>query len=501
MKIIIFAFLALLLSSSCLILAHSVAAYRLVITVKDMDSIPISEASVRVTTKWGADDYRDVTPILSTNSSGIVVYENVYSVEGQAHIRVTKSAVQLANGDYSLSYPVTYVTIICQGVASLIVHAVDSGNQSLQNAQVNLDWQGLDGVSWTLSQTTDDEGNTVFPQMNPYTYQVQVLWQGLPVHQGSFDFSEMSSNYTAHCNVHDLQVAVFDASNNSISDAKVTVTRSDQWKLPPKYTVEGFVIFPQLSASNYTIGVFYGTYSNVTTITLVTNQTLLIRISLFTTPTYDISIQTTWSDEKPAPAASVVVQDNEGDRLFSGITDPSGFATVELGEGAYTITVSKGNATKTQSATINDRTTTIVVILETAQRISRLTVEVYNEDQFAYGSTVELCSNGYSLCNLTAVDGMANFDLPDGTYAVIARYEDQTQTALVTLSEDIRLQMVFRIIGEFDSPITIITAIALSLVLFALLKMRAKRSKGQCFSSFANSIRQRVRLGSSLAKR
>jgi hypothetical protein len=481
MKTVPLAVFALLLFSTCLIVAHSAVTCRLIITVKDMDSIPISEASVRVTTKWGADDYRDVTPMLCTNSSGIVVYDNVYSVEGQAHVRVTKSAVQLADGDYSLSYPVTYVTVICQGAASLVVHALDSSNQSLQNAQVELDWQGLDGVPWTLSQTTDDEGNSVFPQMSPYTYQVRVFWQGLSVHQGSFDFSSVSSNYIAQCDVHNLQVGVVDASNSSISDAKVTITRSDQLKLPTKYTVEGFTIFPQLPVSNYTISVFYGTYSNATTIALLTSQTLFIRINLLTIPTYDVTITAIWSDAKPAPAATVVVQNIEGSRLFSGITDPSGFATVGLAEGAYTITVSKGNATKTQSVTINDKTTTMIVVLETAQRISRLTVEVYNEDQFAYGSTVELCSNGYSLCNLTAVDGMVNFDLPDGTYAVIARYEDQTQTALVTLSEDIRLQMIFRIIGEFDSPITIITAIAFSLILFALLKLRRNVAKDNVF--------------------
>jgi hypothetical protein len=229
---------------------------------------------------WGAGDYRDVMPFLSTNSSGIVVYHDVHSVGATAHIVVAKSGVELASGDFSLAYPATYVTVTCQSLAGLTIYAKDSSNKSIENAQVNLNWEDLGGVPWAISQTIDSQGKTIFQQMSFYAYQVQVLWQGLLVHQGTFTFSETSRNYTAHCDVHDLTVEVFDAENKPISDSKVTITRmSDQWELPSKYTDDdGVAVFPLLAGSNYNVDVFYGTYSNTTTISLSSSQTLTVRI-------------------------------------------------------------------------------------------------------------------------------------------------------------------------------------------------------------------------------
>jgi hypothetical protein len=468
--------MALLFFSMYSSVAYSQGTYKLVITVRDKDSIPVGEASVRVTTKWGPEDYRDVTPILSTNSSGTVVYPNAYSVEGSAHISIAKSGIELAKRDYALVSPVTYITIICQGLASLVVHARDSSNQSLENAQVNLDWQGLDSVPWALSQTTDSEGNTIFPQMSFLTYQVQVLWQGLLVHQGTFNFSDTSRNCTAQCNVHDLTVRVFDAANNSLSNSKVTVTRSDEWKLPPKYTAEGFVVFPQLAGSNYTVNVFYGTYSNTTTITLSNSQTLSIEINFLPILTYNIAIKVIWSDAKPVATASVIVQNNEEVTFFSGIANATGIAVIQLTEGTYTITASKGNATKTQPVNVNDETT-ITVVLEAAYRISKLIVEVYDQDQLAYGSVVELYSKGYLVYNFTAVDGTVTFNLPDGTYAVVARYQGQEQEAGVALNQDTRLPIVFQTIDEFNSLIVIVVVFALSAILIATRKSRAQQKR------------------------
>lgn len=443
--------------------------------MRDRDGLSVNEASVRVTTKYGPDDYRDAAwPPLHTDSTGIVTYENVYSVDASAHIVVAKSGVELASGNFMLTSGTNHITITCQSLATLTIYAKDGNNQPLQNAQVELNWEG-GGVPWTLSQTTDSQGTAVFQQMTFYTYQVQVFWQSIDVHQGTFTFAETSRSYTAQCNVHDLTVKAFDAANKPLSNSKVTVTRSDQWKLSPKYTDGGVVVFPQLAGSDYTISVFYGTYSNTTTIILSSSQTLVIKINFLVTSMYDTVIKVVWSDDKHVAAATVIVQNNEG-IVFSGITNGTGMAVVQLMEGTYTLIASKGNATKMQTVNVNDATT-ITVVFEVAYRISKLIVEVYNQDQtFAYGAVVELYSNSYLVYNLTAVDGTATFSLPDGTYVIVAKLQDKTQQETITLNRDMQLPIIFQTGMNLTMIYSLIAVVTVTVFAIIFIIRRRNRS-------------------------
>jgi hypothetical protein len=468
--------ITLLIFSTYSTIAYSQSTYRIVVTVKDKAGLPVIDASVRVTTKYGAEDYRDgAWPPLRTNSSGMVVYENVYSVEAIAQIVVAKSGVELANNYYPLTSSTTYITITCQSLDTLTIYAQDSDDKPLHNAQVTLSWEGPDGVTWVLSKTTDEKGEATFQQMSYNTYEVHVTWQRLTVHQNKFNFSETLKKYTAQCRVHDLTVEVYDAVNKSLTDAKVTVTR-DEWK-NIKYTIKGAAVFSQLAEAEYAVHAQYGTYTSTATVKLSKSQKLNIRFN-FTAPTltYKVAVKALWSDDKPITTAKVTVKNEEGYMLYNGLTDSSGHYIFQLEEGAYTFVVSKANATKMQTATITGETT-VTIIIDVSQRISSVQVEVYKEDgTFAYGATIETYKDGRLLYNLTTTTGAATLNLPDGTYTIIAKLQDKKQAKTITVNQDTKLPIVLQ--TEFN-PIMMFSTLLAAIIIITAAAIIVKRKVGK----------------------
>jgi|GEM_PF-3160793 len=452
------------------------AYYTIVVAVKDGDGLPVNEASVRVTTKYGPDDYRDAAfPPYLTNSSGIVVYENVYSVDGFANIVVSKSGIELESGCYQLTQPKTYIAIVCRNMATLTVYAKDSNNQPLKNAMVKLSWQSLDGVQWDTSQTTDEQGRAVFRQMIYWTYQVQVSWQGLTVHQGSFSFSSFTRSYNALCKVHNLTVNVFDAANKPLTNAKVTVSRGGGWQ-NVKYTSGGSAVFPQLSEAVYTVHAQYEIYTNTTTINLSSTKTVTIKLDFIAVSTCKIVLKVAWSDDKPVANAEVKVTNSEGSTVFAGSTNTTGHCIIQLLEGTYTFTVSKGSATQTRTLTVTSQTT-LTITIDTSHRVSTVKIEVYKDGALANGAIIEIRQNGQLLDMVLAPKGEYTFTLPDGTYTIIAKLQDQKQEKTITVNQDMTVPITF---GTTINPMLIYTPLALAIfaaIIMAVIKLKHKAQR------------------------
>jgi hypothetical protein len=473
-KLQIIATAMLLLLPTVLTSAYSQGAYyTIIVTVKDSEGSPVNEASVRVTTKYGTEDYRDAAfPPYCTNASGIVVYENVYSADDFANIVVSKSGVELESGRYQLIQPKTSITIICQNMATLTIYAKDSGNQPLKNAIVKLSWQSLDGVQWDASQTTDEQGRAFFRQMIYWTYQVQVSWQGLTVHQGSFSFTSSTRSYSALCKVHNLTVNVFDAANKPLTNAKVTISRSTGWQ-NVKYTSVGSAVFSQLPEAVYMVHAQYEIYTNTTTVNLSSTKTLTIKLNFIAVSTCKIVLKVAWSDDKPVAKAEVKVTNSEGSIVFTGSTNATGHCTFQLLEGTYTFTVSKGSATQTQTVTVTSQTT-LTITIDTSYRISTVKVEVYKDGTLAKGAIIEIRRNGQFLDSVLASNGEYTFTLPDGTYTIIAKLQDQKQEKTITVNQDMTIPITF---GTTINPMLIYVPLALAIfaaIIIAVIKLKHK---------------------------
>ncbi|MEM2567748.1 MAG: carboxypeptidase-like regulatory domain-containing protein [Candidatus Bathyarchaeia archaeon] len=452
------------------------AYYTIIVSVKDGDGSPVVDASVRVTTKYGPDDYRDAAfPPHRTNASGMVVYENVYSVDGLASIIVSKNGVELASGSYQLTPTRTFIAVVCRNMATLTVYAKDSGGQPLKNAFVKLFWQSLDGLTWEASQTTDDQGKAVFRQMSYWTYQVQVSWQGLTVHQGVFSFSSSARSYNALCNVHNLTVNVFDAANKPLTNAKVVISDSSEWR-DTKYTSKGSVVFPQLPEANYTVQVQYEIYTNITTVKLSSTKTVNIKLNFIAVSTFNVVLKALWSDNKPIANAEVKVTNSEGYTVFTGSTNATGHCSLQLLEGTYTFTVSKGSATQTKTITVTSQTT-VTLTIDTSCRISTVKVEVYKDGALANGVLIKIYKDGRLIDSVSAPNGEYIFNLPDGLYTFIVRLQDQELEKAVIINQDMVIPIHF---GAVMNPMVIYAPLllaVLAIVAVAAVKLKRKAER------------------------
>jgi len=476
-KLQIVAATILLLISALSTSAYSQGAYyTIIVIVKDSEGSPVNEASVRVTAKYGPEDYRDAAfPPYRTNASGIVVYENVYSADGFANIVVSKSGIELESGRYQLTQPKTYITIVCQNMATLTVYAKDSGNQLLKNAMVKLSWQSLDGVQWDISKTTDEQGKAVFRQMIYWTYQVQVSWQGLTVHQGSFNFSSSARSYDALSKVHNLTINVFDAADKPLTNAKVTVSRGGGWQ-NIRYTSGGSAIFSQLPEAVYTVHAQYEIYTSTTTVNLSSTKTVTIKLDFIAISTCKVVLKVAWSDDKPVANAEVKVTNIEGSMVFAGFTNTTGHCTLQLLEGTYTFTVSKGSASQTRTLTVTSQTT-LTITIDTSHRVSTVKVEVYKDGALANGAIIEIRQNGQPLYVVSAPNGECTFTLPDGIYTIIAKLQDQKQEKTITVNQDMTIPITF---GTTINPMLIYTPLALAVfaaIIIAVIKLKHKAQR------------------------
>ena len=447
--------------------------YKLVIKTVDKNGNPLNGALVQVTTKYGEDDYRSTLP-KQTNSSGIVVFEDIYSITPSANITVRWLSAEVAHQQTSLSNETNFFSIYCN-ISDLTVTALDSNSHPLKGAIVKLRWE-ID-IPWTLESTTNDQGIAVFSQMHYYSYQVSTYWLGKKVHEDTFDFAESTTSYLAECNVYNLTVNVTDKENRPISNADVTVTRSDNWERSSK-TSEGVATFTQLAIGNYSIKASYMSSSNTTNINLTRNEQVLLKLNISVSHVFQVTVEVVWSDENPVPKTNVVIRNNNGQILKSGVTDTNGIFTTSLVEGAYTIEVSHKNLNKNANVTIT-RETIISFTFNASLRTYTLTVEVADDDGVPVnGALVEVDLNGYILSSSQTFGGIAIFNLKDGVYKVVATLNGEQKEKTVILDKDTRLSITFQkgISPELLMGTVVILGV-ISTVCFAAWHLQRRRQK------------------------
>ena len=461
-------------------LAFSLDTYTLIITVVDEKDDPLSGAWVKVTTKYGENDTRSPFP-KQTNASGVVEF-TVQSIEPVANVTVGWRGIEVARETVNLGGDVTSVIIICR-VNDLSVLVMDSDGLPLRGANVELHW--VTDMPYTLKGSTGDQGLVVFPQMSYYDYQVLTYWQGKLVHEGTFTFTSSTTTYVVYCNVYDLTVNVVDKEGNPISNADVTVTRSDDWERSRK-TSEGVATFTQLATGNYSIRASYMSSSNTTNINLVRNEQVFLKLNISILHVFQVTVEVIWSDEKPVPETNVVIRDNNGQILKSGVTDTNGILTTSLVEGSYIIEASYKNLNKNANITISGETT-ISFTFNASLRTYTLTVEVTGDNGVPVnGALVEVGSNGDVISSSQTISGIAIFNLKDGVYKVVVTLNGEQKEKVVILDKDTRLSMTFQkgIPPELLMGMLVLLG-AVSTVCLVAWHIQKRRQKGLQFGARA----------------
>jgi hypothetical protein len=432
----------------------------------------LSAAWVRVTTQYGVEDYRSVYE--QTNASGFATFDNIYSITPSAQVRVYWRGVEAANQMVNLSYEVNNVIITC-GVFELSVLTLDGNGSPLRGgASVELIWIG--DMPYTSESSTDGQGVAVFPQMPYHSYQVFAYWQSKQVHEGTFDFTNLTTSYVADCDVYDLIVNVADKEDRPISKADVTVTRSDNWKTSKK-TDNGIATFIQLATESYSIEASYLSSSNTTTINLVEDTEISLKLNVSVPRTFEITVEVMWSDGKPVFDANVVVRGNNGQTLKSGVTDANGVFTASLIEGVYTIEVSRRTLKDVKNVTI-DSQTTIPFLFTASLRTYTLTVTVTDHDgSLVDGALVEVNLNGATISSSETTGGGASFDLKEGAYKIVVTWNDNQKEKTVDFTEDTELSITFQRRSSFDLLFYILAVITLATICLVVLYLRRRHQR------------------------
>jgi len=331
----------------CLTSIFAAGTYTLVIDAVDKEGDPLSGAWVRVTTLYGPGDYR--SSYEETNASGFAVFNDVYSSIPSANVTIYWRSVEVVYETVDLGDGENSFVIVCN-VSDLTVLAQDSENNPLIGADVTLSWER--DIPQTLESTTNGQGLVVFQQMPYYEYQVATECKNRQVHDGTFDFNDSATIYVADCEVHDLDVKVFDGEDRPISGAEVLISRDDGWKAS-ELTDYGTAIFTQLAFGNYSVEASYESHSNTTTAELVESLVATLHLNIKYSPrTFEITVRAVWDDGKPTSGANVVILDSLGEVVSTGPTDDSGYFTDLLTEGEYILNVSKNDLSKVENVTL-----------------------------------------------------------------------------------------------------------------------------------------------------
>ena len=419
--------------------AFASGTYTLVIKAVDKEGDPLSGAWVRVTTLYGPGDYR--SSYEETNASGFAVFNDVYSSIPSANVTIYWCSVEVAYETVDLGDGENSFVIVCD-VSDVTVLAQDSEKNPLIGAEVTLSWER--DIPQSLESTTNDQGLVVFQQMPYYEYQVETECKNRQVHDGTFDFNDSATIYVADCEVHDLTVKAFDKENRPISGAEVLISRDDEWKAS-KLTNYGTAIFTQLAFGNYSIEASYESSSNTTTAQLAESLEVNLHLNITYSPrTFEITVRAVWSDGKPASGANVIILDSLGDTVSSGVTDDSGYFIDLLTEGEYVLNVSKNDLSKVENVTLRNNVM-ITLSFNAARRTYTLTVEVTGENGvLVEGALVEVYSNGSLIFTGETINGVAFFNLQEGTYRVVVSAGDEQREKTVELGEDAKISITFQ---------------------------------------------------------
>jgi len=90
---------------------------------------------------------------------------------------------------------------------------------------------------------------------------------------------------------------------------------------------------------------------------------------------------------------------------------------------------------------------------------------------------IEIRQNGQLLDMVLASNGEYTFTLPDGTYTIIAKLQDQKQEKTITVNQDLAVPITF---GTALNPMLIYTPLALAIfaaIIMAVIKLKHKAQR------------------------
>ena len=439
----------LLIFLSCVPFVHSQETYTLIINVVDGTEDPITGVFVQVIYMFAVNETPASTFPKQTNASGFVEF-TIQSIEPSANITVSWLGTQVAFQEVNLSPGTSFFTVTCD-VSDVTILTLDGKGRPLQGAEVKLDWNEDWPPGIPNTRTTDNQGLVIFPQMPYYSYPVSVKWQDKLVHEDTFDFTSSTTTYVAECKVYDLTVNVVDREDRPISEANVTVTRSDEWETSKK-TDNGVAAFTQLATENYSVEASFLSSSNTTTINLLEDTEVFLKLNISVLRIFEVKVKVVWSDEKPVSEATVTVQNNYGQQILSGITDVDGTLTITLSEGAYIVKVVKNTLSTTKNITVTDHAI-VPVTFDASLRTYTLTIEVIDDTGVnANNAVVELYQNGNLIDRSETLGGTAVFNVKQGTYKMITKLNNKQREEIIEVKDDVKLVMSF----YENNPITLL---------------------------------------------
>jgi len=460
---------------------YSLDTYILTLKVEGSDGNPLSDAYVRVTTKYGVDDFRSFFE--TTNESGLVSF-TLHSVEPSAQVRVYLKSVNVAYQVIPLENTTSPVIIRCNA-SDLRISVLDFNGKPLQGATVKLDWK-VD-IPWNETKTSENE-TVVFPQM-PYHdgYNVSITWKNRQVYQGTCALNSTQKTFAAKCSVYQLSVNVKDKDGRPVSNAEITLERDDGSKESGNTDTSGYVTF-QLAYGNYTVQASYNKYSSETALTLNQNAEVSLVFNVAILRTFGLTVNATWSDGVPANGAKVIIKGLDETVVAKGETDTSGIFNVKLLEGNYTVQVSADEFNESRKVTLTEDTA-MRFICDSSLRYSEVVVNVLDENGSpASGANVEVYEGNELVSKGTTNDGTLSFELKSGTYKIIAKYNGEEKETTLKVNQNTALTFDFTKRIDPMSILYLTAIISAAVLLTLLLYAKKKRSRPDPFKDLEKEL-------------
>jgi hypothetical protein len=417
--------------------AWSIESYEVIVRALDRAEAPLSGAWVKITTQYDVNNLRSQEK--QTNASGYAVFDQIDSSLPSAEVRIYWRGVIVAYRTVTLSSGTNEFIIFCN-VSNLRVLTVDSNGIPLKAAEVTVTW--TTDITYLETSLTNSQGEAVFSQMPHIDYDVSVQWQNFEVHSGTFSLTSSTSLYKAYCQVFSLAVHVVNRRNQNIQGSTVTVASAQiDWFLLNKTGTDGVAVFAQVPLGNYSIDAAYQAALNTTTIALVQNMEVSLKLDI--AGSFEVTVRVEWSDGKPVTKAIVTVQNNYGQQLFSEVTDEDGTLTMILSEGAYIVQVVRNALSITQNISVTNQTF-VLITFDASLRTYTLTVKVTDERGLVVdNAVVELYQNGNLIASSQTTEGIAIFNVKQGTYNVIAKLSSKQKEKIVEVKNDLTIIISF----------------------------------------------------------
>jgi len=443
--------------------------------------------------KITATFYRSSDAVIATEFS--YTYVNVLSTGRKSPFEIilanTTQAAQVGHYSLTVDFSTTEALPLGLEILSNSLYVDGSGRLNIVGETKNIGDQSATNVK-VITTFYDEAGNVEdceFAFSDPdelapsQTAQFKIVLTriGIVPSLGSYGLTAESDQYaviTEFQSTNDLVVNVVDKEDQPISGADVTVTRNDGWKTS-NITDNGVAHFIQLKAGSYSIEASFESSTNTTTINLVKDKEVFLKLNTSAARTFDVTVEVLWSDEKPVSGANILIRDSNGQAEKNGVTDANGVFSASLSEGEYTIEVSKGTLNDTKNLTVDGKTL-IPFTFDASSKPHTLTVKVMDHDGISVnGGLVEVKLNGITVASRGTGEN-AIFELEDGIYQIVVTWNSEQKKETVELTADTECSIIFQHEIPFDL-IIYITAIVVSVVTICVLVLYIRKRRQRMF--------------------